>query len=444
MGKISYHRKISGKRPLSKEYVNLPIAQLAGIKRRLEELSYLSSCSDFCDSSSVGPEDESLLWHSLVLMPLDPIALYLDQQNTLLTKLLPMFEWERCSESQNFTTLHETVCGLSDLSLDAELQRSTDIDKLDREHRSALWYAAIHGRLEYVRKLLEHTADPNIGDPPIWRAAAIDGNYAITETLLNYGASLDPSLSPFDKDSGHHGWLAWPFWTKDHDCVAIDELLVRHGIDLNYRANKGETILMWLSVDSHPVYAHSRLKQLIKFGADIEITDEEGKTTIMHAAQRPSPENFDILARAGARLDLKTVTGSTILHLAIARTCYCRDKVHGLCEVMRDADLTTLDMDAKDEDDHRAYDLLRIRNGPDWEGYREVKGIRASLCPLEWQNELFDLETELEAISALEGLLHHIQELQGVPEADRYPPLGEYLSRDSEDKAVPGAWPPYG
>ena len=358
-----------------------------------------------------------------------------------------MVAWERYwqSKSQNFTILHQIVCGLSNLSLDAELERSIDIDKLDRDGRSALWYAAIQRRLEYVRKLLEHKADPNIGDPPIWRAAAMNGNYAITKTLLNYGASLDPSLCPFGKDSCRQGWLPWLFWTKDHDCAAIDELLVRHGIDLNYRANKGETILMWLSVDSHPVYAHSRLKQLIKFGANIEITDEEGKTAIMHAAQRPSPENFDILARAGARLDLKTVTGSTILHLAIARTCYCRDKVHGLCEVMRDADLTTLDMDAKDEDGHRAYDLLLIRNGPDWEGYREVKGIQAkNLCPLDEPNELIDLETELEAISALEGLLHHIQELQGVPAADRYPPLGEYLGRNSEDKAVPGAWHAYG
>ena len=413
-------------------------------------MSYLSTSSDFGDSSPFGPEDESLLWLRLVIVPLNQNTVCLSQQNTLLPKLLPMVEWERCSESQNFTILYQIVCGLSDLSLDVELQRSTDINKLDREGRSALWYAALHGRLEYVRKLLEHTADPNIGDPPIWWAAGINGDYAITETLLHYGASLDPRPNPFEKDSLHNGWLPWPWWNK-HDSGAIYDLLIRHGIDPNHRSDKGETILMHLSMDRHPIYTQSRLKQLIKFGADIEITDEEGKTAIMHAAQTPSPEIFNILARAGARLDLKTVTGSTILHLAIARTCYGRVEVHRLCEVMRDANLTTLDIDAIDEDGHRAYDLLRIRNGPDWDGYRESKGIRANFFPFEdvsdmfdLESELFNLETELKAISALEKLLHHIQELQGVPEADRYPPLGEYLGRDSEDKAVPGAWHAYG
>ena len=354
-----------------------------------------------------------------------------------------MVDWEWYIVSQTFTTLHQIVCGLSGLSLDVGLQGSTSIDELDRDGRSALWYAVTHRRLDYVRRLLEQGANPNIGAPPLWVAAAQYGHFAMTEMLLNSGSSLSPTLSP----PGRTGWLLWPdeYFNLHKDSLAVDELLVRHGIDLNHRATlrgvEGVTILMRLAASGSHVIQQSRLIQLIQFGADIEITDEEGKTAIMYAVQAPSGQAFAILARAGARLDLKTVTGSTILHFAIAYTAdyYTYLRVSELDKVMRDADFTKIDVDAKDEDGNRAYDTLRIRNGPNWDGYCKSKGIKTTWT---WQDEE-ELKAELEAISTLENLLHHVQESQGVPEADRYPPLGEYLSRDGEEEVVPGAWPAY-
>lgn len=117
---------------------------------------------------------------------------------------------------------------------------------------------------------------------------------------------------------------------------------------------------------------------------------------------------------------------------------------------MRDADLTTLDLDASNEDGHRAYDLLRIRNGTNWELYCQDKGIRMSWLELydegDWSLGYRDEERKDEprAICALEQLLHYVQKCQNVPEAERYPPLGRFLSRDGEGNAVPGAWPAYG
>ena len=405
-----------------------------------EILFYLSTYRDFCNPSSVSPRAESTLWTFLVLPPYRRFKHDPDWRNTSLTELFPMVEWEWYVESQRFTTLHQIVCGLSGLSLDAELQGSTHIDRLDINGRSALWYAVRHQRLHYVRTLLEQGADPNFGDSPLWVAAAQYKNIAITEMLLNNGSSLSPTLSP----PGRNGWLPWPdeiFW-HGSTSVAVDELLIRHVIDLNHRAEwcgvEGVTIFMRLAAYTPYCPTLSRLIQLIEVGADMEITDKEGMTAIMYAAQTSHFEAFDILARAGARFDLKTVTGSTILHLAIAYTVdhYTRPRIYRLCKVMRDADLTKIDVDAKNEDGHRAYDLLRIRNGPNWDGYCESKGIHMGWSGREYRREL-------EAISTLEDLLHHVQESQGVPEADRYPPLGEFLSRDGEEEVVPGAWPAY-
>lgn len=415
---------------------------------KVEALVCLSTYSNFChDPWSVTPSVERLAWGIFIQDPLCLMTYYTDGQYPLLTEILPAVEWECNVESQKFTMLHQIVCGLSNLSLNAELRRSAAINELDRHGRSALWYAVNHQKLDYVRRLLERGADPNTGDPPIWSAVEKCLDYAIVELLLDSGATLSPS-----RDTG---WLPWAglFWVGDIEAVgilAVDELLVRHGIDLDHRAEfggvQGVTILMRLTCDSFLLSdAAPRLRQLIKLGADIEIADKRGNTAIMYAACAAFPEAFDILARAGARLDVKTVTGSTILHLAVTHTSDDRRNFHRLCEVMRHADITKLDLEAQDKDGNTAFDLLRMKNGPNWEGYCQSKGLIFYWME-HYEDEPEYLEYEPKIISVLEELLHllhHIQEVQGVPEADRYPPLGEYCARVVEDEPVPGAWPVY-
>ena len=405
------------------------------------ELTPLLNYGDFCSPLSLEPRHDIRICEILVVDPQFP-----DRPSELLTEVFPLIDWEGYVESQAFPTLHQIVCRLSGNSLDAELRRSTDTNQLDRNGRSALWYAVTLRKLDYVRRLLEQGADPNIGQSPICEATYDPVNYACAEVLLDYGATLTPSPnSPIGP-----GWLPWPNhynWGTANDALAVDELFIRHGIDLNHRAEWcGVEMTILIHLSQFPCSydresAARRLEQLIKFGADIEIPTSEGMTAIMYAAQHCFLEAFSILCRAGARLDLKTVAGSTILHLAIVHTAtyHTRDEVYRLCEAMRDADLTKLDVDAEDEDGHRAIDLLRKRNGPHWDDYCESKGISTWLVP-EDEEELRD---ELEAISALEKLLHHIQAVQGIPAADQYPPLGEYLSRDAEEIAIPGAWPGY-
>ena len=344
----------------------------------------------------------------------------------MMTQISCLFDFDDYIEEQKFTRTHQIVCGLSNVPLDVALKITTDIDTLDCEGRSALWYAVTNRRHDYVRILLERGADPNIGDPPFWRAVEYTCNFAITKALLDHGAIL----GPFNEISR----LNW--WASIHgsDTLAIDELLVNNGLDPDHRGDWGRTILMHLVGGLFYDIGSRRLKQLIELGSDMEIADDVGMTAIMYAAYGNS-EAFGVLSRAGARVDVKSADGSTILHLAIG---HWRDMIPKLCELFHDVDLTKLDLDAKDEDGYRAFDLLRMRNGPDWEDYCAHKGTR-------WyrpSNEN-NLENELRAISALENLLHYVQEVQGVPEADRYPPLGEYCSRIIEEEPVPGAWPMY-
>ena len=414
---------------------------------------YVSSYSEFCNASSVSPRADLEIWQNLVLAGYCS-TLWFDGHIESLTEDFPLVDWDYYAEVygkyQSFTTLHHIVCGVSRLSLVTELQGSNDINKLDKDGRSALWYAAIHRRLDDVRILLEHGADPNIGDPPIKVAAGKLADYEITKALLDSGATLGPSSDD--------GWRPWPDFdiifdfeglfpghhTGDegaYDRLRVDQLLIRRGIDINCRGSlgslKGVTMLMHLVRNSESDLHSARLKQLVQLKADLEITDEEDMTAIMIAIQRKNTWAVEILARAGARVDLKNVTGSTVLHLTVATTvsCYHLELIN-LCKAMQNMDLTKVDVDAKNEDGHTAYDLLNIRYGPNWFAYCESKKISTLFYG-------FGVEHEPTNVRALESLLHHVQEIQGVPEADRYPPLGEYGSRDPDEQVIPGAWPGY-
>ena len=323
------------------------------------------------------------------------------------------------------------MCGLSKVSLDVELQVSTEIDTLDSRGRSALWYAVAKRRHDYVRILLERGADPNTGDPPFLRALSHFSDFVMTETLLDHGAIL----GPFNETSTMDWWEN----LFGSDALAIDELLVKRGLDPNHRESDGGTILMRVAEAFTGDFTSPRLKKLIELGCDVEIADEMGMTAIMYAVYCSSSSAFGVLAHAGARVDLKSTNGRTTLHLAVAhRYAWLATEVPRLCELFHDVDLTNLDLDAKDKDGHTVFDLLRIRNGPNWEDYRRHTGIYCSSPSYEEE-----VEDELKTISALEDLLHYVQEVQGVPEADRYPPLGQYCSRIIEEEPVPGAWPMY-
>ncbi|KAM0803804.1 ankyrin repeat-containing domain protein [Usnea florida] len=395
-----------------------------------QKLIHLSNYREYWNPSVTAPNRE-LVWHALILDPWKASYSDIPLRETLMAQISRLIDVNDHSESQGFAGIHQTVCGLRNVPLDVELQSSADIDTLDCAGRSALWYAVAQCRHDYVRILLERGADPNIGDPPFFKAVDWTPNFAIIKALLDHGAVL----GPFNGISTLNWWAN----IKGPDTLAIDELLVKHGIDPNHRGDGGRTILMGIAQKHRPGVDLGRLKQMIELGSDIKIADEVGMTAIMHAAVSKFTDAFGILARAGARVDLKSAKGRTILHLAVAHEAsWTVWDIPRLCEMFHDTDLTNLDLDAKDEDGHSAFDLLRLRNGPNWEDYCAHNGRR-------WYgpSDEAELEYELRAISALEDLLHYVQEVQDVPEADRYPPLGEYCSRIIEEDPVPGAWPMY-
>ena len=355
-----------------------------------------------------------------------------------LQDLIPSFPWDEYKERQGFTLLHEIVCRISGRDLDSALQsHSADINKLDHNGQSPLQMAIRHGDTAAVRTLLRQGADPNIcNGKPLYEAlnfVKLDNSVGkvITKLLLGAGATVNGSAG--DKIMAQ--WIECGSCSFNPDTLAIDKLLIEYGIDINHQDVFGRTLLMTLCLWYSGQTSRRRIEQLIGYGANVDLRDCNGWTAV-HLTFPSEYKCLKTIVDSGARLDAKTDDGCTVLHLAVICSKWYH-QVEQLSEIDLDR-LGRLDLDSKNRDGHTAYDLLRKRNGLRWENYYEnLRQSKGYSIPYYSRSS----ETEYPIILALEALLHRIQDFQGVPIDQQYPPLGEHLGDDQDENPVPGAWP---
>ena len=357
-----------------------------------------------------------------------------DPRSLCLPKLLPSFPLDEYIENEGFTLLHEIACRLNDCDLDSALQtQQADVNKLSISGESPLELAVKRRNIDAVRILLKGGADPNINDGNPMVLALRSTSSVIVDLLLRSGAIVHGPTG----DKLAETWIGDEWIDDDAENLTIDRLLIENGLDVNRQVSvSGVTQVMALC--QRPFWCDEnqddRTKQLIGLGADLELRDAEGYTALHWAVCTNSPMTIETLLQSGARIDVKTNEGNTIAHLAVI--C-CKDDESA--EAMFKVDLGRLDLNLKNEDGHTAYDLLRKRNGLGWETYRNANGPGDERWTCPYNSRAWSDEYEI--ILALEALLHHIQDLQGIPKDQQYPPLGEYLSDDKDEDPVPGAWP---
>lgn len=157
----------------------------------------------------------------------------------------------------------------------------------------------------------------------------LENGFTANSTTMSYAVR---SSSPYfvDKhlslgingnpDYGHTRWgIALNYLCKygKHD-LALK--LILHGADVNI---KNESTFISDEVGLTPLmygvkYADI-VRDLIAFGADVNITDERGQNVLFYVNQ--SYDSLKVLLRAGARIDLINNEGKTILHYALSK-CY--------------------------------------------------------------------------------------------------------------------------
>ncbi|QMW35522.1 hypothetical protein G4B84_011013 [Aspergillus flavus NRRL3357] len=182
-------------------------------------------------------------------------------------------------DEAGFTKTHKIILGLSFSSLEDEIfQNPDDVNATDAMGRTPLAWAAARGDHRAIVTMLGHSADPNIMDVqlsgPLSNAAS-QGHTVAVRLLLEAGAQTD-----FPYPDGE-----------------------KKGSPLNCAARNATDVLL--------------LKSLLDFGADVDASGTDGRTSLIHAARTDNASFAMLLLEYGADINAISADGSTPLTTAI-------------------------------------------------------------------------------------------------------------------------------
>jgi ankyrin repeat protein len=201
------------------------------------------------------------------------------------------------------------------------LERGVDINAQNTHCDTALSLAALNGRLEIVRLLLEHSANPNVenewGSTPLHLVSQIkhktqERGVGIARLLLERGADVNARTK--NKFTPLH-------LTALYGKPEIAQLLLDHGANANAENEGGQTalhVVSWGQYDSEEDgVGISRL--LLEHGVDIHAQAKYHNTALGLAALNGRLEIARLLLEHGANPNVETEDGSTPLHLVSQR-----------------------------------------------------------------------------------------------------------------------------
>ncbi|KAK3172308.1 hypothetical protein OEA41_005629 [Lepraria neglecta] len=139
------------------------------------------------------------------------------------------------------------------------------------------------------------------------------------------------------------------------ETMAINELLILYGFNFGFPGPSGIMALMCCFRDFYyQDYQATRMRLLLERGADTEVAeDSTGYTALHNAVESRTVWAFKLLVQYGAKLDARTNQGETILHIAASNA-----EDLSISQSLSQADVSGLDLDARNVDGNTAHDLL--------------------------------------------------------------------------------------
>ena len=179
---------------------------------------------------------------------------------------------------------------------------------------SALMLALSHGRQEIAREILAHR-----GELDLWEASALGDEGEVT-ILVSADLTLVDRYSP----DGFTALSLAAFFGQN----AVLKILLTNGADVNLPSRNQMRVRPIHSAAAHrdPEAGFAMLKTLLSYGAEVNVTRQEGWTPLHQAAAHGSRSMVRLLLQYGADPTARTDNGKTALDMA---------REHGHVEVER-------------------------------------------------------------------------------------------------------------
>ena len=172
--------------------------------------------------------------------------------------------------------------------IQAMIQNSPDlINGPDSSGHTPLENAAINGQLKVAAFLLDHGADVNARGGTALFAATGAGNRAMAEFLLAHGADVN-AINNIQQQTPLFGAVQKGF-------AAVTEVLLANKADVNAVDRGGYPPLFYAARE-----ATNLIQILLTAGANVNVTNNEGRTLLSFAAENAPPEVVKMLLDAKA------------------------------------------------------------------------------------------------------------------------------------------------
>lgn len=158
--------------------------------------------------------------------------------------------------------------------------------------------------IDIVQMLLDKNADINVmgsGDP--LRVAAARGSVAVLQLLIDRGANIE------SRDNYGDTALHWAARSGRERSV---KLLIENGAAIEATNSDGDTALILAIINGHG----NLVKLLLDKEANVEAIAKCGKTPLSHATLHNRADIARLLLVYGAKIDIQDIYGQTPLHIA--------------------------------------------------------------------------------------------------------------------------------
>ena len=253
-------------------------------------------------------------------------------------------------ETRQFTVLHKIIIELLPGSLITQLDLSTaQINAVDANGRTCLSWAAARGDMAALNTLLEHGADPRIGDmegnPPIIHAIKADA-ISCVHSLMSSTVSLG-FVNVF-------GGTALHVASEASDNPAMLRVLIEEGhIDINAIDYDGDTALNYAA----RARFDNNTQFLLDAGADPNIANVGGETALHMSIYWNAPGTLEKLVARDVDFKLVNMRGQTLLHAAASHFDSRILKILRRATSLKDVDPHLMDTEGQ-----TCFDLLRINS----------------------------------------------------------------------------------